>query len=96
MQKIPGISKQEQCQYLLLQYLYVVKRQLGINDKRIYEHGVMNVRTFAKLTDALNHFEQCSSTSQPCGAKKGASDTSSYTCSPTSTDWHNSSRRTPD
>lgn len=73
MQKIPGISKQEQCQYLLLQYLFVVKRRLGIDDISIYRDGVMNSRTLKKLENTLSQYEQYSPSSLPCRAKKGAS-----------------------
>jgi len=73
MKKIQGISKQEQCQYLLLMYLFGMQEQLGIVDKRLYE-GVVDYRTFVKLKNALQVYKQSCPNSLWMGDKKGESE----------------------
>lgn len=73
MAKLLGISKQEQCQYLLLQYLFVVKERNGFSDYSVYRDGVMHKNTFLKLKQLARCLESSSHTDLPAAAKGGAS-----------------------
>jgi len=72
MQKILGITEQEQREYRLLKYLFSVQKRFVIEDVRLYEDRVMNIRTFTRLKEDLRYYEQLISSNNV--TKKRASD----------------------
>lgn len=73
MTNLSGISKQVQCQYLLLQYVFEVKERYGFSDYSVYRDGVMHKKTFLKLKQIVRCQAASSHTDQTAAAKGGAS-----------------------
>lgn len=73
MTNLSGISKQVQCQYLLLQYVFEVTEQYGFSDRSVYQGGVMHKDSYRKLKRLAHSIDTRSHAALAAAAKKGAS-----------------------